>query len=69
MSETIPNRVVRRFAGEPIKTVRCDILVLGAGVSGVAAAHAVDLAGSLSLNQVDMAALQDHLYDNLERRD
>ena len=58
MSETIPNRVVR-----------CDILVLGAGVSGVATAHVLDLAGAGSLNRIDMAALQDRLYDNLGRRD
>ncbi|NQV56471.1 MAG: FAD-dependent oxidoreductase [Rhodospirillales bacterium] len=36
---------------------------------GAAAAHALDLAGSGSIHQIDMAALKDRLKDNLERRD
>ena len=36
---------------------------------GAAAAHALDLAGSGSVNQIDVAALQKRLYDNLERTD
>lgn len=36
---------------------------------GAAAAHALDLAGAGSLHQIDIAALQRRLHDNLERRD
>ena len=36
---------------------------------GAAAAHALDLAGAGSVRQIDMAALQARLKDNLERRD
>jgi hypothetical protein len=36
---------------------------------GAAAAHSLDLAGSGSVHQIDMAALKDRLKDNLERRD
>lgn len=35
---------------------------------GAAAAHALDLAGAGSVHQIDIAALQDRLSDNLERR-
>jgi len=36
---------------------------------GAAAAHSLDLAGSGSVHQIDMAALKDRLKDNLERKD
>ncbi len=36
---------------------------------GAAAAHALDLAGSGSVRQIDVAALQKRLSDNLDRRD
>jgi hypothetical protein len=36
---------------------------------GAAAAQALDLAGSGSIHQIDMAALKDRLKDNLERKD
>jgi glycine/D-amino acid oxidase-like deaminating enzyme len=36
---------------------------------GAAAAHALDLAGAGSVHQIDVAALQRRLHDNLERRD
>jgi len=36
---------------------------------GAAAAHCLDLAGSGSVHQIDMAALKERLRDNLERRD
>jgi hypothetical protein len=36
---------------------------------GAAAAHALDLAGSGSVHQIDCAALQKRLYDNLDRTD
>lgn len=36
---------------------------------GTAAAHALDLAGSGSVHQIDVPALQKRLYDNLERTD
>jgi hypothetical protein len=36
---------------------------------GAAAAHALDLAGAGSVRQIDLAALQRRLADNLERRD
>jgi len=37
--------------------------------TGAAAAHALDLAGSGSVHQIDVPALQRRLKDNLERRD
>ncbi len=37
--------------------------------TGAAAAHALDLAGSGSVNQLDIKSLQARLYDNLERCD
>ncbi|MFI4999624.1 MAG: FAD-dependent oxidoreductase [Reyranellales bacterium] len=37
--------------------------------TGAAAAHALDLAGSGSVSQIDIKALQARLYDNLERCD
>jgi hypothetical protein len=37
--------------------------------TGAAAAHALDLAGAGSIQQIDMKALQARLYDNLERCD
>ncbi|MGA8228041.1 MAG: FAD-dependent oxidoreductase, partial [Xanthobacteraceae bacterium] len=36
---------------------------------GAAAAHALDLAGSGSVHQIDTAALRKRLHDNLERND
>jgi hypothetical protein len=36
---------------------------------GTAAAHALDLAGAGAVNQIDVAALQRRLADNLERTD
>jgi 2-polyprenyl-6-methoxyphenol hydroxylase-like FAD-dependent oxidoreductase len=36
---------------------------------GAAAAHALDLAGSGSVHQIDNVALQRRLYDNLDRKD
>jgi hypothetical protein len=36
---------------------------------GTAAAHALDLAGSGPIHQVDLAALQRRLHDNLDRKD
>ncbi len=36
---------------------------------GMAAANALDLAGSGSVHQIDMEALQDRVRDNLERAD
>ena len=36
---------------------------------GAAAAHALDLAGSGSVQQIDIAALQRRLTDNLDRKD
>jgi hypothetical protein len=36
---------------------------------GAAAAHALDLAGSGSVHQIDIDALKKRLYDNLERTD
>src|SRR6476660_2382780 len=38
MSETIATRTVRRATTRPVKTVKTDLCVLGAGISGVAAA-------------------------------
>jgi glycine/D-amino acid oxidase-like deaminating enzyme len=37
--------------------------------TGAAAAHALDLAGAGSVAQIDVAALQRRLHDNLDRRD
>ena len=37
--------------------------------TGAAAAHALALAGSGSVNQINIKSLQARLYDNLERRD
>jgi hypothetical protein len=36
---------------------------------GAAAAHALDLAGSGSVHQIDAAALAARVRDNVERRD
>ncbi len=36
--------------------------------TGAAAAHALDLAGSGSVHQIDIATLQERLHDNLERK-
>jgi hypothetical protein len=36
---------------------------------GAAAAHALDLAGEGSVHQIDIAALQERLKDNLDRKD
>jgi hypothetical protein len=35
--------------------------------TGAAAAHALDLAGSGSVHQIDRAALRERLYDNVDR--
>lgn len=58
----------RAIDGDPagLSSVR----VMGPCIAmGAAAAHALDLAGSGALNQIDVGALQKRLYDNLERRD
>ena len=36
---------------------------------GAAAAHALDLAGSGSVQQIDIAALRKRVWDNVERMD
>jgi hypothetical protein len=36
---------------------------------GMAAAHALDLAGTGSVRDIELAKLQQRLYDNLERKD
>jgi hypothetical protein len=36
---------------------------------GMGAAHALDLAGTGSVRQIDMAALRDRVQENVERRD
>jgi hypothetical protein len=36
---------------------------------GTAAAHALDRAGAGPIHQIDLAALQRRLYDNLDRKD
>jgi hypothetical protein len=36
---------------------------------GAAAAHALDLAGTGSVHQIDLAALASRVYDNVERTD
>jgi hypothetical protein len=58
----------RCIDGEPaaLSTVR----VMGPCIAtGAAAAHALDLAGSGAVDQIDIAALQQRLSDNLNRRD
>jgi len=58
----------RCIDGEPaaLSTVR----VMGPCIAtGAAAAHALDLAGAGSVNQIDTTALQQRLSDNLDRRD
>lgn len=46
------------------------IRVMGPCIAmGTAAAHALDLAGAGSLDDIDMNELQQRLYDNLERKD
>ena len=46
------------------------IRVMGPCIAmGTAAAHALDLAGAGSVHTLDLAALQQRLYDNLQRRD
>jgi glycine/D-amino acid oxidase-like deaminating enzyme len=46
------------------------VRVMGPCVAtGAAAAHALDLAGSGSVSQIDLGALQRRLHDNLNRRD
>jgi hypothetical protein len=45
------------------------IRVMGPCIAmGTAAAHALDLAGSASVHEIDLAALQQRLADNLDRR-
>jgi hypothetical protein len=36
---------------------------------GTAAAHALDLAGTGSVHEIDLKQLQERLQDNLERKD
>jgi len=46
------------------------IRVMGPCIArGAAAAHALDLAGSGAVHQIDLAKLQQRLHDNLDRRD
>ena len=46
------------------------IRVMGPCIAmGAAAAHALDLAGSGAVHQIDLARLQQRLRDNLDRRD
>jgi len=46
------------------------IRVMGPCIAmGAAAAHALDMAGSGSLAEIDLAELQKRLYDNLDRKD
>ena len=46
------------------------IRVMGPCIAmGAAAAHALDLAGSAAVHQIDLAKLQQRLHDNLDRRD
>lgn len=46
------------------------IRVMGPCIAmGTAAAHALDLAGAGPIHQIDMAALQRRLHDNLDRKD
>jgi hypothetical protein len=45
------------------------IRVMGPCIAmGTAAAHALDLAGTKSVHEIDLAALQKRLTDNLDRR-
>ena len=45
------------------------IRVMGPCIAmGTAAAHALDMAGAGSVNEIDPAALQTRLADNLDRR-
>ncbi len=58
----------RCIDGEPaaLSTVR----VMGPCIAtGAAAAHALDLAGAGSVGQIDTSALQQRLFDNLDRND
>jgi hypothetical protein len=58
----------RCIDGEPaaLSTVR----VMGPCIAtGAAAAHALDLAGAGSVDQIDISALQRRISDNLDRRD
>ena len=46
------------------------IRVMGPCIAmGAAAAHALDLAGSKPVREIDLARLQQRLHDNLDRRD
>lgn len=58
----------RCIDGEP--AALASVRVMGPCIAtGAAAAHALDLAGQGSVRQIDVAALQRRVYDNLERRD
>jgi hypothetical protein len=58
----------RCIDGDP--AALASVRVMGPCIAmGAAAAQALDLAGAGSVRQVDIAALQARLADNLERRD
>ncbi|MEZ5668725.1 MAG: FAD-dependent oxidoreductase [Alphaproteobacteria bacterium] len=60
--------VGRCIDGDP--AALSSVRVMGPCIAmGTAAAHALDLAGSGSVHQIDIAALQDRVRDNLERTD
>lgn len=60
--------VGRCIDGDP--AALSSVRVMGPCIAmGAAAAHALDLAGSGSVHQIDIAALQHRLSDNLERTD
>jgi hypothetical protein len=56
-------------ASMPTNAALSSIRVMGPCIiaMGAAAAHALDLAGTGSVHQIDMAALKVRLHDNLER--
>nr|WP_216665521.1 FAD-dependent oxidoreductase [Pseudoruegeria sp. HB172150] len=60
--------VDRCIDGDP--TVLSSVRVMGPCMAqGMAAAHALDLAGSGSVQQIDIGALQSRISDNLTRTD
>jgi phosphohistidine phosphatase SixA len=60
--------VGRCIDGDP--AALSSVRVMGPCIAmGTAAAHALDLAGSGSVHQIDIAALQDRVRDNLDRTD
>ncbi len=62
-------RIVRRGSGRGVWQVDADICVVGSGAAGMAAAHALDLAGTGSVHRIDLAALAERVRDNVERTD